>query len=820
MKLQELTLKNINSFGNKVQTLTFDDKSQLVLLYGDNGVGKTTVSDALSLSLYGSVAKRKLSKIPNRFNKGLEVGAKFLTAENIPVSITRGLAPRKYNLLVDDVPENTSIDDVNDKLENELIRIPYNVFTNSVLLRLSEFESFVKMKVDKKRKIVDKIFESDIVNNMFAEFKEMRKSTSDEVTEIVKSRDNYEAKIESSETILTDLRNNINIEGFDFEAKTKKQKTKSTEYDKFKSDLEKLGSDWDARVLELNKNLTSCDNQIQGLSDSHTFSLNNINEEFNGYFNKYTSDIYNTVKSEYIEEIVNINNFFTESNEKLLNKQTELELEKTKLVKKYETEYSKKYIDLKQSETDRINDDIKKLQQQLTNLQLELQKIETLIQQANDANTSFNNQLSALGVNIENVNNKIALFEKGSCPECESDLNDHKGHAKLEDYKKTLTEYNLTITNSNQSILANKSIIETETPKKLALEQQIQDVNNSILKLQQELNGLDILIKNTLSDYHLTESKKIEDVISSKMNEFKSVFDNDTKLKNSRLQEINELIRVLVATKTDEFKIKNEDNRKVALDAERTKYSTALEAAKKNKEIWTKTKNDEESVYKSKNVELLDKKSNLFIELDTINKEIERFNKDTQLLNDAEAKIDKLQEELNKLEAQLVEHTEMQSIHDILTTLLGEDGIKQQIIKHSLPSFNQSIDYFRNYLEYPYYFTFDENFDVAISQYSYEIDPSELSMGETRLMDLIIILSVFDLILTKKNNLNVIFLDEIFTSLSKRNIAKVTHLLKEYSQKYDINIIIVSHTEVPLEYFDKVYELYKDGDFSDMKELK
>ena len=87
-------------------------------------------------------------------------------------------------------------------------------------------------------------------------------------------------------------------------------------------------------------------------------------------------------------------------------------------------------------------------------------------------------------------------------------------------------------------------------------------------------------------------------------------------------------------------------------------------------------------------------------------------------------------------------------------------------------------------------------------------------------MDLIIVLSVFDLIIKKNHNLNIIFLDEIFTSLSERNIVKVTQLLREYSQKYNINIVIVSHTNVPLEYFDRVYEIYKEGDFSDIKELK
>ena len=56
MIINSLGLKNIKSYGNNRQVITFDNKNpQLILLSGRNGSGKSTILEAIDLALFGKV---------------------------------------------------------------------------------------------------------------------------------------------------------------------------------------------------------------------------------------------------------------------------------------------------------------------------------------------------------------------------------------------------------------------------------------------------------------------------------------------------------------------------------------------------------------------------------------------------------------------------------------------------------------------------------------------------------------------------------------------------------------------------------------------
>ena len=62
MKIKEFAFKNICSYGNKVQTFKFSDDPNLILVQGTNGSGKSSISDALTVSIYGK-SKLQLQNI-------------------------------------------------------------------------------------------------------------------------------------------------------------------------------------------------------------------------------------------------------------------------------------------------------------------------------------------------------------------------------------------------------------------------------------------------------------------------------------------------------------------------------------------------------------------------------------------------------------------------------------------------------------------------------------------------------------------------------------------------------------------------------------
>ena len=68
MKIRKIEWKNVASYGNKVQIIEFPEKAGLIQVVGENGVGKSTISDVITFGLYGKLEGKKLKDIPNRLN--------------------------------------------------------------------------------------------------------------------------------------------------------------------------------------------------------------------------------------------------------------------------------------------------------------------------------------------------------------------------------------------------------------------------------------------------------------------------------------------------------------------------------------------------------------------------------------------------------------------------------------------------------------------------------------------------------------------------------------------------------------------------------
>jgi DNA repair exonuclease SbcCD ATPase subunit len=192
MRIRKIEWKNFSSYGNKKQVLDFPESSCLFQVVGENGAGKTSISQVISFCLYGKVEGKKLGDIPNRINGNAWTRIEF-ESNGKNITVERGLEPTFFSLYIDGVKyDQAGTKNVQDYLADDLIGIPYYVFNNTISLSINDFKSFIKMSPQDKRAIVDKIFGFHILN-------QMREALKGEVKRIKESLDILSGKLQSTE---------------------------------------------------------------------------------------------------------------------------------------------------------------------------------------------------------------------------------------------------------------------------------------------------------------------------------------------------------------------------------------------------------------------------------------------------------------------------------------------------------------------------------------------------------------------------------------------------------------------------------------------
>ena len=196
--------------------------------------------------------------------------------------------------------------------------------------------------------------------------------------------------------------------------------------------------------------------------------------------------------------------------------------------------------------------------------------------------------------------------------------------------------------------------------------------------------------------------------------------------------------------------------------------------------------------------------------------EAERIAKETR-----EEDMDYLNEILSENETKLLERKSSVSNNstedtflDIVEGVLGDDGVKNLAMKTIIPTINQSIQNMSKQMHLPYLIRFDEKFDCSIHSLGEEINARSMSTGERKKADFVIIISLLRLLKIRYPSLNLLFLDEIFSSVDSGGIYEILKILKDVSVENSLNTWVVNHTELPIELFDKRVEAIKESGFS------
>ena len=151
----------------------------------------------------------------------------------------------------------------------------------------------------------------------------------------------------------------------------------------------------------------------------------------------------------------------------------------------------------------------------------------------------------------------------------------------------------------------------------------------------------------------------------------------------------------------------------------------------------------------------------------------------------------------------------------ILENLMGEGGIKNLAVRSILPSFNNHILLMGREMGIPFGIRFDDKFNCTLHHLGTEISPKTLSTGEKKKVDFVIIMALMKMIKVRFPSLNILFLDEIFSSIDSDGVYHIINILHDTIQDIGLNTFVINHTVLPSEYFDKKLEITKDAGFSE-----
>lgn len=187
MLIEQIEIKNFKSYGNNLQKVKISpNKGELILLHGANGNGKSSLTEALDYTLFNKVKGKKkkfltLSTLPNRLNNNLFTAVDF-SVGNIKFRIERGMNPGKLELFQNnEIYDRTGKANINDKIE-EIIGIDLDTFKSFISMSINDFKNFMTLSPDEKRKLLDKLFNLGVLNDLSNILKNLKSNNEKELT--------------------------------------------------------------------------------------------------------------------------------------------------------------------------------------------------------------------------------------------------------------------------------------------------------------------------------------------------------------------------------------------------------------------------------------------------------------------------------------------------------------------------------------------------------------------------------------------------------------------------------------------------------------
>lgn len=911
MHIHSIEFSNIFAFGNKITRVDYDNlgDGSLNMIIGKNGCGKSSFIKLHKLALYFESDGVTVNGISNDINGNGYVAIE-VTSNGHRWKIASHYTRTKLNTLevFKDGSETAEdwgkIPDTKAMINQQIIDIPYHIFSNILSLSINDFKSFLSMNPKDTRNIRDRIFGFYVLNDMMENLKTNMKSYNDRYTEINNKVASLNEIIEETNQKIASEQEQLTLhsdaEKADLQRRIEEYQEKLNREKKELSELEKsqqqykllMGYYKDQETLSLidslNANVSNIRTSLASMKekyDSGYVVIKDMESDLRTYELKSNLEVYERVVAKIQQQQQQLNELeatLSTSNDSV--NELETKIKNIELTKQYNSVVESVFTKLSSVKT--LYAEVKALESSLVNKEEANSEVKKSIQQHREEIKSANEKVADLkkenllysqkkcptcGNNFETAEfqqkmisneteiNKLQEIIKGRqevVDKLEKDVVDADAKIRELSERKTQTMYKcnlertaiseiampfeepiITSTSQYQSFdkfysnlllldydaICNQSTefsqyvvtVTDDTGIKQLYDEQLE--NNK--KLNEEKISLFAKItsdKATLSQYDSNIIATAKNAVYKLQSLTASIIDDYKNQYNAKTAEVKEIARSI---KDKEAEIANISSQ---IETLRNGVSTTeYYQSQISPEIFNTNKEEIDGVIIDINQKISDINSNLQKYNDTLITlngklasivEVSRskLNQLEQLLSEYKQKL----EDLNKEERKVLVNI---NFLKIIEYTLSDEGIKSYIIKELVPSINKNIGEILSQLEIPLIVKFDDEFKPTIYRFGEPVSINSISTGQTKMIDSAITFTITRLLLSKCNGINVVFYDEIFSSLHSSAITTMMEIISnEMVKQLGLHVFLVNHSYISSSFFDNIFEFYFKDNFSNI----
>lgn len=204
---EKIRWKNFLSYGNYFTQITLN-KSEMTLICGENGAGKTTFLDAICFCLFGKPFRNiNIPQLPNSINsKDCLVECEF-TIGTSKYLVRRGLNPKIFEVYKNGemLDQDSKSKDHQKMLEEQILKMSFKSFCQVVILGSTNYVPFMRLPAADRRAIVESLLDIGVFSSMNVVLKNRISTNKEEIRSCETAMEILGSKIETQRKYLNML---------------------------------------------------------------------------------------------------------------------------------------------------------------------------------------------------------------------------------------------------------------------------------------------------------------------------------------------------------------------------------------------------------------------------------------------------------------------------------------------------------------------------------------------------------------------------------------------------------------------------------------